>query len=69
MGLVVALPLVSWLARLRDVRAARGWAVATAAALVACAVPPPVAGWAALAGVGLAGAAAGLALALPPEAA
>jgi hypothetical protein len=69
MGLVVALPLVSWLARLRDVREARGWALAAAAALVACAVPPPFSGWAALAGGGLAVAAVGLARALPPEAA
>jgi hypothetical protein len=69
MGLVVALPLVSWLARLRAVRAARVPGVALAAALVACAVPPPGAGWAAVAGAGLAAAAVGLALALPPEAA
>jgi hypothetical protein len=69
MGLVVALPLVSWLARLRDARAARAAALATAAALVACAVPPPVSGWAAVAGGGLAVAAVGLARALPPEAA
>jgi hypothetical protein len=69
MGLVVALPLASWLARLRDAGQARGWSLAVVAALVACAVPPPLAGWAALAGAGLCVATAGLALALPPEAA
>jgi len=69
MGLVVALPLACWLARLRDARRAPGWSLAVVVTLVACAVPPPVAGWAALAGAGLCVATAGLALALPPEAA
>jgi hypothetical protein len=69
MGLVVALPFVSWLARLGPVREARGSALALAAALVACAAPPPVAGWAALAGTVVAAAAVGFARAWPGEAA
>jgi hypothetical protein len=71
MGLVVALPLVSWLARLRKAGAPRtwGWGLVLAAGLVACAVPPPLSGWAALAGAGVAAAAAGLARTLPREAA
>ena len=67
MGLVVALPLASWLARVRDARP--GWSLVVVVALVACAVPPPVAGWAAVAGACLCVAVAALALALPPEAA
>jgi len=68
MGLVVALPLAPWLARLRGVggRAAvllRGLALA----LVACACPSPVAGWAAVSGAILVAFAVGLAWALPRE--
>jgi hypothetical protein len=70
MGLVVALPLVPWLARWAAADGpARSWRRALVAALGACAVPPPVAGWAALAGAAVVVAAAGLALALPMEAA
>jgi hypothetical protein len=73
MGFVWALPLAPWLARLRGDPACsrRAWrAVALAGA--ACAVRPPFAGWAALAGTALVVAAVTLALSLrapAPEAA
>jgi hypothetical protein len=63
MGFVWALPLVPWLARLRG--AARGrWRLAVVAG-GACAVVPPFAGWAALAGTALVAAVCALALAAP----
>jgi hypothetical protein len=70
MGLVVALPLVSSLASLRDLEgtAARLRRV-LGVAVIACMVPPPVAGWPAVAGVALVATAIGLALALRAEAA
>jgi hypothetical protein len=66
MGLVVALPLAPWLARLLG-GAARPWPRALAVGLAACAIPPPGVGWAALAGLAVVVSAAGLALALPAE--
>jgi hypothetical protein len=69
MGLVAALPLVSWLARVWGHGPGRAWRAALAAALAACAVPPPFAGWAAVSGVAVVVAAVGVARALPTEAA
>jgi Glycosyltransferase family 87 len=69
MGLVLALPLVPWLVCLRDLEGtAVIWRGALALGLLAVACPPPVAGWAALAGALVVASAAGLALALPAEA-
>jgi hypothetical protein len=68
MGLVVALPLVPWLVRSGEgAQTAGGWRLGVGGALVACAVPPPFAGWAAGAGALLVLAAIGWALALPRE--
>jgi hypothetical protein len=70
MGLVVTLPLVSWLAIPRHLEGAAAMLRGLLGlALVACAVPPPVAGWPAVAGAGLVAAAIGLAYALRAEAA
>ena len=65
MGLVVALPLASWLVELRGVVGRARWPVALA--LLACAVPPLVPGFAAIAGAVLVIVAVRLAHALPPE--
>jgi alpha-1,2-mannosyltransferase len=62
MGLVWALPLVPWLVRLRAAPGRpRAWAAVVLVG-AACAVRPPFAGWAALAGTALVAAAALLAL-------
>jgi glycosyl transferase family 87 len=66
MGLVVALPLGPWLVELRGV-VGRAWRFPVALAFLACAVPPPVPGFAAIAGAVLVIATVGLAHALPPE--
>jgi hypothetical protein len=64
MGLVWALPMVACAARIRaDGRARPPALVALGAAWLACAVPPPFAGWPALAGTTLGAAAIGLACA------
>jgi hypothetical protein len=52
MGFVWALPLVPWLLQLRGAPA-RPPLVAVAVAGLACAIPQPVAGWAAVAGTAL----------------
>ena len=68
MGFVWALPLVPWLARLRDESAGSRAAVrALVVAALACACPPLFSGWAALAGMALVVAATVLALTLPPR--
>jgi alpha-1,2-mannosyltransferase len=70
MGLVVALPLVPWLVALRGAGGRAGALVRVVGlAVLACACPPPVAGWAAVAGALLVAATVALALALPAEAA
>lgn len=51
MGLVVALPLVPRVTRLREPR--RGVRFALGASLLACLCPPPLPGWAAIAGAAL----------------
>jgi hypothetical protein len=62
MGLVVALPLVPARARLRGgAGPARVLRRGLGLALLACACPPPFAGWAAVSGVGVVGLAVGLA--------
>jgi hypothetical protein len=69
MGLCVALPLVPWPARSWAARGhARAWGLALVGALLACAVPPPFAGWAPVAGLAVVVAAVGLAHARPTEA-
>jgi hypothetical protein len=70
MGLVWALPLASPVARLRaSGRVPPGAALGLAAAWLACALPPLVEGWGALAGAALVIAVAALAVRLPAEAA
>jgi len=69
MGFVGALPLAPWLWRLRGVTGTAGVRVGVVLAGLACACPPPFAGWAALAGTLLVVTVVGLARALPLEAA
>jgi hypothetical protein len=68
MGFVGALPLAPWLWRLRGVPGTAGaLRAAVLVAALACACPPPCAGWAAVSGALLVVTVVGLARALPPE--